>query len=236
MTKKIVIDPGHGGGDSGAVGFGLQEKNINLDLALRLRTMLSDYADVRLTRDSDIFVSLSERAAFANKLGADIFVSIHVNAGGGTGFESYIYTSAPSQTADIRETVHKEIASFYEASNFPDRGMKKADFAVLRQTLMPAILLENLFVDRQKDAAVLGEPAFRGQIAEAVSKGIIKVLNLTGTAPVTPPTTQPPQWAKENFARLKQAGIVYGEHNLSDQVTWGELSAVIARVLDKVKV
>ncbi len=230
MTKKIVIDPGHGGYDTGAIGFGLQEKNINLDIALRLRGMLANTADISLTRSSDIFVSLSERAAFANRMGADLFVSLHVNAGGGTGFESFIYNYAMAETIFVRETIHKSIADFYILNGFPDRGMKKAEFAVLKQTLMPAVLLENLFIDNQKDAAKLREPEFLGRIAGAVAEGISKALNLV----TTPPIVQQPNWAEENYTRLKREGVILGDHDLDAPVTWGEVSAIIARVLDKI--
>ncbi|HWJ02282.1 MAG TPA: N-acetylmuramoyl-L-alanine amidase, partial [Verrucomicrobiae bacterium] len=113
---------------------------------------------------------------------------------------------------------------------FPDRGMKRAGFAVLKNTIMPSVLIENLFIDNQKDAARLQEPEFRGKIAEAVAAGISEALNLTAT---TPPV-QLPDWAAENFSRLKREGIVQNDHNLDDPVTWGEMSAVVARILDKI--
>lgn len=249
MTKKIVIDPGHGGHDTGAVGFGLQEKNITLDIALRLRSLLANYSDVTLTRDSDVFISLSDRAAIANKLGADLFVSIHVNAGGGTGFESFIYNSALAQTELIREKIHKLIAAFYASQGLSDRGMKRANFAVLRQTVMPSVLLENLFIDNQKDASKLNDAGFRKGIAATVSDSIVKALNLpaTGSKPSTEPAQpgdfdQPdrpgsnqPSWGSENFNRLLEVGLVFNQHDLNQPVTWAEMSSVIARLLDKIK-
>lgn len=90
---KIFIDPGHGGTDSGAAANGLLEKNITLQIALFLRDMLiSEYdgVSVRLSRSIDQSVTLSQRTNAANSWGADYFVSIHINAGGGTGFESYV--------------------------------------------------------------------------------------------------------------------------------------------------
>lgn len=84
MIKKIVIDAGHGGKDSGAVGNGLYEKNITLILAKYVQSYLEDnYTghEVKLTRSTDVFVELSERANIANKFDADVFISNHVNAG-----------------------------------------------------------------------------------------------------------------------------------------------------------
>lgn len=229
MEKKIVLDPGHGGEDPGAVGFGLEEKNINLDIARRVRTKLTNYADVQLTRTSDTFVSLAQRANFSNKFGADLFLSIHVNAGGGTGFEDYIYSKALQETKKIREELHKEMAAFYKAQGFPDRGMKEANFAVLRETKSPAILLENLFIDRSEDAVKLVDPAFREGIAEAIAKGVIRVMDLDAGA------SQPKNshWAEKDFDRLKSAGLVFNDHDLNSNITWGEFVSVIARLLDK---
>ncbi|WP_418791661.1 N-acetylmuramoyl-L-alanine amidase family protein [Phosphitispora sp. TUW77] len=228
MAPKIVIDPGHGGYDPGAQGYGLEEKTVNLDIAQKIRNKLVNYADVSLTRNSDVFVGLSERAVFANKLEADLFVSIHVNAGGGTGFESYIYPDASIESRDITGNVHRLVAEFYLSSGFPDRGLKEANFAVLRETNMPAILIENLFTDTKKDASRLQDPLFRDEIAAATVKGIIRALHLAPQQPETPP-----HWASEYFKRLEDAGLVNSKHNLDSPVTWGEFSAVILRLVDK---
>lgn len=239
MATKIVIDPGHGGSDPGAVGFGLQEKNITLDIAYELRRLLANYADVTMTRTSDIFLSLSERAAAANRVGADLFISIHVNAGKGTGFESYTYTGASSSTAAVVKPIHEEVAAFYKKKGFTDRGQKKANFAVLRQTVMPAVLFENLFIDTQKDADKLKDPAFRKEIAGAIATGVIKSMKLEAATnqPATPdiPVETPPAWAQQAFDQIKEAGLVTSDHYFNDKVTWAELAAVLANLLDKIQ-
>ena len=99
MTK-IFIDPGHGGTDPGAVGNGLQEKNLTLSIATQIRDMLvSEYenVEVRMSRTGDTTLSLTERTNMANSWGADYFLSVHINAGGGTGFESFIHTTKSSR-------------------------------------------------------------------------------------------------------------------------------------------
>ena len=171
MVQKIVIDPGHGGTDTGANGFGLQEKTINLDIALKLMEKLRNYADISMTRNTDVFVSLPDRAKLANKVGANLFLSIHSNAGGGTGFESYIYNAAATENQQLREVIHEEVAVFYAQSGFVDRGMKKANFEVIRLASMPSVLLENLFIDTKSDADKLKDPAFRTAIAGAIASG-----------------------------------------------------------------
>ena len=91
-----MIDPGHGGGDPGAVGNGLREKDLTLDISKRIRRILENEFDatVYMTRETDVFVELGERADIANKAGVDFFLSVHINAGGGTGFETYRHPSA----------------------------------------------------------------------------------------------------------------------------------------------
>jgi N-acetylmuramoyl-L-alanine amidase len=178
---KIFIDPGHGGKDTGAVGNGLQEKDITLSIALEMRRILQneyESVSVQLSRTSDIAVPLSERAAKANRWGADVYVSIHVNAGGGTGYEDYIYEglSDHSTTARIRDIIHEEVI---RATGFRDRGKKKANFYVLRETIMPAILTENGFVDGKEDAEKLKDPAFLQKIARGHVNGLEKAFHLT---------------------------------------------------------
>ncbi|MED4990545.1 MULTISPECIES: N-acetylmuramoyl-L-alanine amidase family protein [Parageobacillus] len=177
---KIFIDPGHGGKDTGALGNGLQEKDITLSIALEMRRILQneyESVSVQLSRTSDIAVPLSERAAKANRWGADVYVSIHVNAGGGTGYEDYIYEglSDHSTTARIRDIIHEEVI---RATGFRDRGKKKANFYVLRETIMSAILTENGFVDRKEDAEKLKDPAFLQKIARGHVNGLEKAFHL----------------------------------------------------------
>src|SRR5436190_9151165 len=111
MATLVVIDPGHGGHDPGAEGNGLSEAKLTLAISKHIRRRLErDFVvDVKLTRTDDTFVGLSERAAFANNLGADYFVSVHINSGGGTGYESYVHTSVPagSESARRRTKLHK---------------------------------------------------------------------------------------------------------------------------------
>lgn len=95
---KIFIDPGHGGTDPGAVGNGLQERNVNLQIALRVRDILLNEYDNVTSRTGDQTVSLGQRTNAANSWGADYFLSIHINAGGGTGFESFIYPGVGTPT------------------------------------------------------------------------------------------------------------------------------------------
>jgi N-acetylmuramoyl-L-alanine amidase len=176
VAKLVVIDPGHGGSDPGAVANGLKEATLTLALSKRIRKALLRDFDVRveLTRSSDKSVDLSRRAAFANDRGADYFVSVHVNSGGGSGYEDFVHdgVAATSQTEKRRSAVHDAVMSFLRRQGVRDRGKKAANFAVLRETSMPAILTENLFIDAVADARLLKKDTFLKGLAEAHAKGI----------------------------------------------------------------
>lgn len=175
---KVFINPGHGGTDPGAVGNGLREKDIVLSIGKKIVELLKYYdVQVKLFRSNDTFYSLDRICKEANDWKADLFVSVHVNAGGGTGFESYIYNgSVSSKTRTYQNTIHDEIMK--KISNVRDRGKKRANFAVLRGTKMPAILTENLFIDTKADAAKLKDSKFIDAIAKGHANGIIRALGL----------------------------------------------------------
>ena len=114
MMVKIYIDPGHGGSDPGSQAYGLQEKNVTLDIAKRIRSYLNkNYTGhtIKMSRTTDKTVSLSARTKEANRWGADFFLSVHINAGSGTGYEDYIHSSLSntSQTAKYRTIIHDKI-------------------------------------------------------------------------------------------------------------------------------
>jgi N-acetylmuramoyl-L-alanine amidase len=182
MAKLVVVDPGHGGHDPGATGQGLAEKTLTLALGKHLHDALLRDFDVRveLTRSTDVFVELDRRAAFANERGADYFVSVHINSGGGTGYEDFVHRSVSSSSATEarRAAVHQAVMQLMQGKGMPDRGKKSANFAVLRETQMPAILTENLFVDTPQDAHLLRDVAFLEALAEAHARGIGAALSL----------------------------------------------------------
>ncbi|WP_312093315.1 N-acetylmuramoyl-L-alanine amidase [Niallia sp.] len=176
---KIFIDPGHGGSDSGAVGNGLVEKNITWNIAQQISNILqNEYEDIAIlmSRTGDSTVSLSERTDAANKWNADFYLSIHINAGGGTGFESYIYPGVGTPTLTYQQAIHRQII---EETGFNDRGMKSANFHVLRETDMPALLTENGFVDTMLDANQLKDSNFIAKIARGHVNGLEKAFSLT---------------------------------------------------------
>lgn len=202
----LVLDPGHGGTDPGAQSNGLIEKDLALNLGLRVRDWLRNgyVVDVRMTRETDVFVSLSDRANFANQLNADYFVSLHHNAAGGEGFESYVYPGTRSGKAgQMQDLVHAEVMAYLGSFGVRDRGKKEANFAVLRETRMPAILLENLFVDNAMDAQLLKDPEVMKQLARAIARGIAKAMGLVELYPAGTP-----DWKKEAVDWLYTEGLL----------------------------
>ncbi len=168
---KILIDPGHGGNDPGAISNGMAEADLTGQLGDVVKRQLAGYdADVQLSPRG----TPSERAAFANRSGAGLFVSIHVNAGGGSGYESHVHPKAPRDWKNAAKAIHVAVAGFYAQRGFPDRGLKESNFAVLRETKVPAVLLENLFIDNPKDAAFLRDnlPAIGNEIAWAIAQAM----------------------------------------------------------------
>lgn len=178
-----MLDAGHGGKDPGASANGLVEKVLTLRLvkAVKLRCEQAGInAQIRLTRSSDTYLSLSQRAKMANDWGADYFISHHFNAGGGTGLEAYGFIT-PSRKRD--EMNKKYYNHFVKQMNYRDRGLKRANFAVLRETRMPALLVENLFLDNSADAKFLKSDA---GFEKLVSSHVSAMLHLTGkTRPQT---------------------------------------------------
>lgn len=154
-TIKIFIDAGHGGKDSGAVGNGLYEKDIVLSIALKLGALLNGRGiSIKYSRSTDTYLSLEERARLANAWGADLFVSIHANSATSSvrGSECYTHPTANTATKTLSANISRAIASKFGISN---RGHKEANFAVLRLSNMPAILVETAFISNSSDANLL---------------------------------------------------------------------------------
>ncbi|MED1863768.1 N-acetylmuramoyl-L-alanine amidase [Fictibacillus nanhaiensis] len=175
---KIFIDPGHGGTDPGGVANNLTEKALTLKIGVRIRDiLLAEYNNVSvlMSRTTDVTKSLTERTDAANAWGADFFLSVHTNAGGGTGYEDYIYPGSSAPTTTYQDNVHVEIL---KVVNFSDRGQKTANFHVLRESNMPALLTENGFIDNVNDANKLKTASFIESIARGHVNGIVKSFNL----------------------------------------------------------
>lgn len=127
------------------------------------------------TKDDELYKPPAE----ANRLKADFYLSLHVNAGGGEGFESFVHPSGQGKEVDkTRSALHRQIVQYLARYQVRDRGQKYANFAVLRLAKMPAVLLECLFIDNAKDAALLKDQAFIDGLSNEIAYGLIIALGL----------------------------------------------------------
>ncbi|MCS7223095.1 MAG: N-acetylmuramoyl-L-alanine amidase [Armatimonadetes bacterium] len=178
-VRLIVVDPGHGGKDPGAIAHPptvrspLVEKSLTLDIAFRLKALL-DKAGFRtvLTRTQDTYVPLPDRVALANSIGADAFVSIHLNSyptpGGKSGTEVYYWSP---QSRSLAETLYRNLlATLGRGGN----GVRVRQFYVIHHTKMPSALTESCYLNHPEEAALLVDPQFRQKIANALFKGILE--------------------------------------------------------------
>lgn len=194
MAKKIkvAVNFGHGGPDSGAVGNGLKEKDLTKAIGKRITKLLRDNYDVvvKEIRQSQSGGGLTQITNEANNWGADIFVSIHINSGGSTGFESFIFNgNVSSDTKKLQNAIHDAVI---KGISVTDRGKKTANFAVLRQTRMPAVLTENMFIDTKADADKLKDSKFLDKVAKGHVNGIANFLGLKGGTSQSKPEPSKP--------------------------------------------
>jgi len=228
--KKIFIDPGHGGADSGAVAFGLVEKDINLTVTKLLKKELQQYGfDVKMSRETDIYVGLIQRANMANEWNADIFISIHHNAGGGDGWEIIhsMMSNKKDKSKQLAELIGREFTaigqnarqvSIYskESINYPGNDY----FTVLRYAEMPAIITEFAFLD-SNDRFIIDTSEEQEKESQAIVQGII---NFTGVK-------KSEHWAKKYCDYLRANGIVIHEERFDEPATRGDVFALMARMM-----
>ena len=172
----ICIDPGHGGSDPGAVSKdGTQEKVVNLFVAQRIKTYLERAgAKVLMARTDDSDVGLAARAAKANQAKCDYFVSIHANAADAESANGYEVFHYPGSSGGV-SLANKVSGAYKVASGMPLRRVTSANFQVLRDTAMPAILIELGFLTSPLDLALLKEPAFLDKCALGIAFGILEM-------------------------------------------------------------
>lgn len=201
--STVVLDPGHGGDDIGAIGRRkVYEKKVVLDIAKRLKRKLQKSGvNVKLTREKDSNLSLSARTALAKEWKADIFVSIHINSAHNTkaqGIETYVVPAAgfPSTAGNndsksypgnkydasnmlLAYYVHKEMLAFAQGD---DRGIRRARFDVIRDAPCSAILVECGFVSNKAEEKKMLRRKYRDNVAEGIAKGILIYINEVRTA------------------------------------------------------
>ncbi len=207
-SKIVVIDPGHGGAEPGSVNQSLSilEKDINLDVSLRLQKLLEENGfKVVLTRYNDRLVPLEDRSQIANRSNAGLFVSIHFNAAlnkEASGIETYLLTpqnSASSNDDAVGSNEPSYLGNQSDLLNFElgyrvqsrliadlqrvDRGIKKARFKVLKDLECPGLLIECGFLSHGKEAPLINTPVYRQKLAESMSHSLTSILMTSRIVP-----------------------------------------------------
>ena len=174
LFRKICIDPGHGGDDNGAQWGDAREDEINLAVAYLLRSELEKSGfEVVMTRERDVFVALADRCRIANNSKADLFVSIHCDAWHDVtvkGISVHVYLGASEFSHRVGDAILEALLIMFP--EHVNRGVKMSNFHVLRNTIMPAVLVECEFLSNPETRAFLKEPENHLSIAQAIVAGI----------------------------------------------------------------
>ncbi|MCL2353949.1 MAG: N-acetylmuramoyl-L-alanine amidase [Defluviitaleaceae bacterium] len=209
---KIFIDPGHGGRDPGAIGNGMREADINLEVSKTLRDILkAAELDVMLSREGDVSVGINERWQAANKWQASYFISIHVNAGRGTGAETlYAHNNALALARALQDGYSKQMGLANR------RVWHRGDVGVLRHSACPAVLLELAFIDsplHNPDVGILRDK--RGEMAQAVADAILAYLNIPVVSTLKEEVRfatleEVPIWGRATIGNMVEEGLLKG--------------------------
>ena len=175
---KIMIDAGHGYKTPGKSSpDGMKEYEFNRSVAQYLKDILTDYqTSIFFAHSDSLDVPLKDRTTQANTLGAILYVSIHANAAGNgdwhkaEGIETYVHTSKPEEAFSLASKIQKRLVA---ATGLEDRGVKTADFHVLRETKMTAILIECGFMTNENEIRLLKSEYYRKKCAQAIAEAII---------------------------------------------------------------
>ena len=229
----VCIDPGHGGSDPGAIGsVGTKEKDVNLKVALMLGEKLQHagltvfytrMVDVRL--GSTNYADIMGRASIANNSKTDYFVSLHCNSNAGTpgdGIETYVIARG-GKAEKLADSVQ---ASLVAKMGLRNRGVKTKDLGVLRETKMPAILVEMAFINNQVEEQMLLDRPI--EFADSIAAG---VLNYLGISPDIPPPADTPPWYAAEQAWAMEKGITDGTRP-DEKMTRAEGWAMMKRLYD----
>ena len=205
---KIFIDPGHGGRDPGAVGNGMREADIALEVSKRMRDILEGAGlDVMLSRDEDVSVGINERWQMANRWSADYLISIHVNAGRGTGAETlYAHSNALSFARAMQDGYSNEMKLVNR------RVWHRSDVGVLRHSICPGVLVELAFIDsppHNPDIEILRSK--RDEMSQALANALIKYLEIDLKKEGRFATVgEVPLWGRATIEKMVNQGLLKG--------------------------
>ncbi|MBN2512035.1 MAG: N-acetylmuramoyl-L-alanine amidase [Sedimentisphaerales bacterium] len=175
----IVIDAGHGGKDPGAISYlGYYEKNVTLRIASKLAAILKARGyQVKMIRESDVYIDKYDRAEITNRIGPDLFISIHCDANEKRSIHGYsVWVSRSASQASRRTAAFIETAMSKSKTGISSRGVREADYVVLANTRCPAVLVECGHISNPQEAAQLYDGKYQDRIAAAVADGIVEAM------------------------------------------------------------
>lgn len=209
MEKLVCIDAGHGGSDPGASSSGIHEKNIALSIALKLKQqLLKQHFNIFMTRETDIYDTVLQKAKKANASNSDIFISIHCNssaAESASGIETLSY-SLTGKSFELAKDIQSELIQELKRK---DRGVKeRKELAVLNSTTMPAVLIETGFISNDEERNLLLDNSFQERMTIAITKGVCKYFNMSYEDDNKRYNNikEVPDWAKPYIQRLIDMG------------------------------
>lgn len=244
-ATKIIIDPGHGGSDPGAIGVnGIQEKVINYDVSIKVRDMLNKAGfETVMTREDDRYISLSDRIRFSNSQDADLLVSIHSNshtnpsARGGlilyydSRYPQSSYPASPEMIhySPISKLFAQTVLDTYiKTTGLQNRGLVPSSVYMVRKGNIPSILVETAFVSNWEDASLLADDSKRTLMAKGIAEGIINYTKI-----IFPDTVN--HWARESILEMNKRGWLQGYRNYyqpNNPLTRAEFISLMNRVFD----
>ncbi len=244
LAVKVVVDPGHGGSDPGAIGVnGLYEKNVNLDISLKLKEeLIKKGYEVAMTRESDRYVSLKDRVRFTNEAKADLFVSVHANSHPSSSAkgtlvlyydDAYPQKAYPASeamkklTPQSKQLAKSVLSALVKEIGTENKGIVPNAAYVIRMGSVPSILVETAFLSNRSDAALLADEKARRLIARGIANGIeaFRPVIFSDVAG---------HWAYPYIARLKEKGVVQGYNNMfrpEQPLTRAELLTMLDRIV-----
>lgn len=226
MERKVFLGVGHGGKDPGASGGGMKEKDITLTMALACKAELEKHGiKVGMSRVKDEDDPLTEEIRECNAFDPEVAVDIHVNAGGGDGFEAY-YSKVGGLGKTLAECIEAEVKALGQNS----RGCKtrlngsgKDYYGFIRQTVCPAVICEIGFIDNDTDRAAFDTKAEQEAFGRAYAHGILAALGIQ--------KHEEEHWAQKFYDSLRKKGIVIHEERFDDKITRGEVFALLDQVV-----
>ena len=239
--KKVFIGVGHGGSDSGAVGY-ITEKDVNLTMALACRDFLAAYGvDVRMSRTKDENDTVSQEVRECNAYDPDLAVDIHNNSGGGDGFEVF-HTIHGGTGKVLAQNIEKQVKAIGQNSRGVKtrKGSRGDYYAFIRDTVCPAVICEGVFVDTKADAAQADTLAEQQAFGVAYAKGILDTLGLAYDEPEddgeqdTPAEPEKPakeHWAQKHYDSLIAKGMELENTRFDDLITRSEVFVLLDRIV-----